>query len=145
MTSKVKSHSGAKILLAGCALMALSSAAWADQIHVGYTLAAGASVTVTVPAVNTPVSMTCVNNSSGNRGVGQATLLRVSPAAFLEWVGSDIATGAISTGFSATAGTHIIYCDYTGKLVDVQVLNSSDIQIKNTSTVTMTGELNFVY
>ena len=53
--------------------------------------------------------------------MGQATVLRVNPASFIEWVGMDVANGGTpSTGFSATAGTHIIYCDFS-KEVDLQV------------------------
>src|SRR5450432_4208869 len=130
MFSKVTSHRGAKVLLAGCALMALSSAAWADQTHFDYNLAAGASIAVNVPATNTPISMTCSNNTNGNRGVGQATLLRVSPSAFLEWVGFDIASsGVASTGFSSGPGTHIIWCDF-GQSVEIQVNSDTQILIK---------------
>ena len=76
----------------------------------------------------------------------QATILRVLPQSFLEWVGTDIASGGvISTGFSSTPGTHIVYCDYTGKFLDVQVLSDVAIQLKNTNGGAMTGEINFVW
>ncbi|HTA65505.1 MAG TPA: hypothetical protein VK753_08370 [Xanthomonadaceae bacterium] len=145
MFSNSKYRDIAKVLMAGCAFLGLSSAAWADQTHVAYNIAGGATLAVLVPATNTPVSFTCVQNTEGNRGVGQATLLRVAPASFLEWVGSDIATGAISSGFSSTPGTHIVYCDYIGKYLDVQVLSDTQIQLKNTSGAAMTGEINFVW
>jgi hypothetical protein len=145
MFSKIKSRGIAKVLLAGCAFLAFSSAAWADQTHVSYNVAAGGTLTVNIPATNTPVSFTCSNNTSGDRGVGQATILRVLPQSFLEWVSMDVATSAVSSGFTGTAGTHIVYCDYIGKQVDVQVLSDVAVQIKNTSSAAAAGEINFVW
>jgi hypothetical protein len=74
------------------------TAARADEIQVNYNLAAKkSSDPILIPATNTPVSLTGVQTQVGFRGVGQATILRVAPASFLEWVGMDIASGAIST------------------------------------------------
>ncbi len=85
-----------------------------------------------------------MQNAVGFRGVGQVTLLRTTtPPAFLEWVGVDIATSAVTSGFSSSAGTHIIYCDYTGKTVDMQVRGTSAIQIVNTGAVKATGVITF--
>ncbi len=131
-----------------CCLAALASPANASEKKVTYNLAAGAtSPAIAVPAVDTPVSLTCVQNSVGFRGVGQATLLRVGPAApkFLEWVGTDIATSTITSGFSASAGTHIIYCDYTGKTVDLQVQDANHIVVVNTGSNSATGVITFIW
>ncbi|HTA65504.1 MAG TPA: hypothetical protein VK753_08365 [Xanthomonadaceae bacterium] len=144
MFSKIKSHGVAKVLLAGCAFLAFSSAAWADQTHVSYNVAAGGTLTVLVPATNTPISFTCANNTSGDRGLGQSTILRVAPVSFLEWVSEDVFTHAVSSGYSATPGTHIVYCDFGGT-VDVQVLSDTQIQVKNTAGVAEAGVINFVW
>jgi len=144
MLSQVKILSGAKTLMAGCALLAFSSAAWADQTHYNYNVAAGAATALNVPAVNTPISFTCANNTSGYRGVGQATILRVA-GQFLEWIGSDVATNTLSSNYASAAGTHIVYCSYVDKDVDIQVLSDTQIQIKNSGTVAMTGVINFVW
>jgi hypothetical protein len=125
--------------------VAFSATAHADETQVKYTLAPGAtSNPIAVPATNTPVSMTCTQNAVGYRGVGQATVLRVAPASFLEWVGMDIASSAISSGFSAAGGTHIVYCDYS-KTVDIQVHSATQIQIVNTNTITMSGVVTFIW
>jgi hypothetical protein len=134
-------------LLGAGALMGYTAPAAANEIQVDYNLAAGAtSKPIAIPATNTPVSVTCVQNTVGFRGVGQATILRTAQAPqFLEWVGTDIATAAISANFSNTAGTHIIYCDYVGKTVDLQVQGASSIQIVNTGSSQATGVINFVW
>jgi hypothetical protein len=126
--------------------MVMSAPAFANEFQLTLNVAAGAtSVPIAVPGINTPVSVTCVQNSVGNRGVGQATILRVSPAAFLEWVGMDIAnSGVPSTGFTSGAGAHIIFCDFS-KLVDLQVASATQLQIKNTGAGTQSVVINFVY
>ena len=140
----------ARRFLAGLAFVSLAGVAApasADQSHVKYSVPAGStSKAIVVPAYNTPVTMTCVQNTSGFRGVGQATILRVLPPSFLEWVGTDIANGGtVSTGYSSSPGTHIIYCDYVGKTVDLQVNNATSIRIVNTNSSTATGVIQFVW
>jgi hypothetical protein len=137
------------ILLAGmCGIAALVNPACASEKKGTYSVAAGATgKAILVPATDTPISVTCVQNAVGFRGVGQATLLRVgsTPPNFLEWVGTDIATTAITSGFSATAGTHIIYCDYVGKTVDLQVQDANHVQIVNTGGSNATGVITFTW
>ena len=96
--------------LAGAAI--LSSMVSANEIQVPFNLAASAtSPAITLPGVNTPVSVTCANNQQGDRGVGQVTMQRGSLSQDLRWVGIDQASGAVSAAFNQPAGTHIIYCD----------------------------------
>ncbi len=138
---------GAAFVLSASIVSLLAGPAMANQIQVTYSLDPGAtSAPIAIPGGNTPVSTSCVQNAVGYRGVGQATILRVVTNApfFLEWVGLDIASAAISTGFSATPGTHIIYCDFS-KLVDLQVESPNNIQIVNTSSIKMSGVINFVW
>jgi hypothetical protein len=134
-------------VLSLCAIAVVARPATANEIQVDYNLAAGAtSKPIAIPAFSTPVSVTCVQNGVGFRGVGQATVLRTAAAPqFLEWVGMDIATSAVSANFGNTAGMHIIYCDYTGKTVDMQVQSASSIQIVNTGSQTASGVINFVW
>ncbi len=137
---------GLACLLGACAIGALSAPAFASEKSFAYNVAAGATgKPIVVPAVNTPVSMTCTQNQVGFRGVGQATILRIgaTPPQFLEWVGMDIATTAVTSGFSASAGTHVVYCDYVGKTVDLQVRDQNSIQIQNTGSSTATGVITF--
>jgi hypothetical protein len=133
----------ARITLA--ALGCLAGSAFADQTHVTYNLAAGASKAIVVPAVNTPVQMSCATTTSGQVGVGEATIARsVAGEFFLTWIGFDLHTGAISRGFSSTPGAHIIYCDDIGQ-VDIQVLSATQIQVVNQSVGGRAGVVMFVY
>ncbi len=135
-------------LVGMCGIAALVTPACASEKKATYSVAAGATgKPILVPATDTPISVTCVQNSVGFRGVGQATLLRVgsTPPNFLEWVGTDIATSTITSGFSATQGTHIIYCDYTGQTVGLQVQDANHIQVINTGGSTATGVINFTW
>lgn len=126
------------------ALACLAGSAFADQTHVPYSLAGGASLVVSVPGVNTPVQMSCTQNTIGNVGEGQATIIRSTTDELLDWVGIDYFTGAISRGFSATAGTHIIWCDFAGE-VDIEVSSAGAIKIVNASSATQTGVIMFVF
>lgn len=144
MSSTKKCLGYAQILLAVGALVALSPAARADEIQVHFSVAAGAtSHQILIPVANMPVSLTCASNTPGYRGVGQATILRVSPNAFLEWVGMDIATAAISAGYSGTNGDHMIYCSYTDQYLEIQIHSDTAIQVKNNSPIPMTGIITF--
>jgi hypothetical protein len=133
----------AQIALAA-ALTCLAGSALADQTHVTYTLAAGASKVIPVPAVNTPVQMSCTQNTVGTVGEGQATVIRSTTDNLLDWVGFDYYSAAITRGFSASAGTHMIYCDFDGG-VDIEVANASEIQVTNKSSGTQTGVVMFVF
>ena len=134
-------------LAIGLAVMAsLSAPARADEIQSNFNLAAGAtSAPINVPGTNTPVSMTCASNTPGYRGIGQLTLLRPNPNQFLEWVGMDIATAQITSGYSGTLGTHMIYCSYSDEYVEIQVQSDTAIQVKNNSPGPVTGVITWVW
>ena len=126
------------------ALTCLAGSAFADQTHVTYSLAAHASEVFNIPAANTPVQLSCTQNTGGNVGEGQATIIRSTTDGLLDWVGFDYFTGAISRGFSAVPGTHIIYCDFSGR-VSIEVASATSIKVVNNSSGTQTGTLMFVY
>jgi hypothetical protein len=126
------------------ALVCLAGSAFADQTHGTYSLAAGASETFAIPAVNTPVQLSCTQNVFDNVGEGQATIIRSTTDVLLDWVGIDYFSGAIARGFSATPGTHIIYCDFRGQ-VSIEVASATSIKVVNNSSGTQTGTLMFVY
>jgi len=109
-----------------------------------YSLAPGAnSVAHTVPA-NVPVLVMGVCTSLGVRGVGQVTLLHI-PSSFLEWTGLESPFGAsITNGYSGTAGTHIVYIDYSHQ-VDIQVASSDTIRVHNGSGALRTGNVTLVW
>lgn len=145
MNSKIKPiriHR-AQIALAA-AFTCLVGSAFADQTHVTYSLAAGATRAINVPASNTPIQVSCSQNAIGNVSVGQATIIRSTTDNVLNWAGFDNFSNAVSRGNSATPGAHIIYCDLIGQ-VDIEVLSATEVQVKNTTLTTQSGVVMFVY
>jgi hypothetical protein len=111
---------------------------------VTYNLAAGASSSAVNPVESVPVLVMGVQNNLGYRGVGQVTLLHV-PSSFLEWTGIESpASAAITSGFSGTAGTHIVYLDYS-HLVDIQVASTDTFIIHNANTIAMAGVVTLIW
>jgi hypothetical protein len=109
-----------------------------------YNLAAGASSAAIAPVTNQAVLILGVQTTLGYRGVGSATILSV-PASFIEWVGLESpASGAITQGFSGSAGTHILYLDYSSQ-VDVQVAGPDTILIHNGAASARTGSLKLIW
>ncbi len=139
------------LLTAGVALTTLSvgmhateAASTPNAARVKYNLAGGASSGTLTPASSTPVLVMGVQNSLGYRGVGQVAMLHV-PSSFLEWTGIESpASAAITSGFSGTAGTHIVYLDYS-HLVDIQVASTDTFLIHNANTITMAGAVTLIW
>lgn len=141
-----------RLLLAGfVAVVALNIGMHATQsittpnaTKVTYSLAAGASSAAVNPAESTPVLVMGVQNNLGYRGVGQVAMLHV-PSSFLEWTGIESpASAAITSGFSGTAGTHIVYLDYS-HLVDIQVASTDTFIIHNANTIAMSGVVTLIW
>jgi hypothetical protein len=111
-----------------------------------YNLAAGAVSAAIAPATNRAVHVMGVQTAVGNRGVGFVELLvtNVAPL-FVEWVGLESTAGAaITQGFSAVAGTHIVYIDFA-HTVDVEVNTASTIRIHNANAAAQTGSLTLIW
>jgi hypothetical protein len=140
------------LLLTGfVAVVALSIGVHATQTitapnasKVTYNLAAGASSAAVNPAESVPVLVMGVQNNLGYRGVGQVSMLHV-PSSFLEWTGIESpASAAITSGFSGTAGTHIVYLDYS-HLVDIQVASTDTFVIHNANAIAMSGVVTLIW
>ena len=115
-----------------------------NAAKVSYNLAAGASSTAVTPAESVPVLVMGVQNNLGYRGVGHVSLLHV-PSSFLEWSGIESpASATITSGFSGTAGTHIVYLDYS-HLVDIQVASTDTFIIHNANSSSMSGIVTLVW
>lgn len=109
-----------------------------------YNLAAGASSAAVTPAESVPVLVMGVQNNLGYRGVGQVSMLHVA-SSFLEWTGIESpAAAAITSGFSGTAGTHVVYLDYS-HLVDIQVASTDTFIIHNANTISMSGVVTLIW
>jgi hypothetical protein len=139
------------LLAGGVAVVALSIGVHATQtitvpnaLRVTYNLAAGATSAAVNPAESVPVLVMGIQNNLGYRGVGQVTMLHV-PSSFLEWTGVESpAAAAITSGFSGTAGTHILYIDYS-HLVDLQVAGTDTFYIHNANTIAMAGQVTLIW
>jgi hypothetical protein len=113
-----------------------------------YNLAPGAVLNIPVPMSNLPVSVTGTCTTPGFRGVAGDTLLRTAVAPlFLEWVGLESAwpgVQAITKGFSATPGVHIVYLDWQ-HLVDIVVANAASIRVHNSAAGPRQGFVTLMY
>jgi hypothetical protein len=115
-----------------------------NALNYSYNLAAGAYSGAITPASNQAVLLIGSQTALGYRGVGMATILHV-PSSFIEWVGLESPyNAAITQGFSGSAGTHILYLDYS-HLVDVQVASTDAIRIHNGNSIAMTGNLELIW
>ena len=98
-------------------------------------------------AAYVPVQLmgTCI--TSGVRGVGHVSLLRI-PSQFLEWVGQNStgsAAGSTTHGFSGTAGTDIVAIDYANQ-VHVEVGSTADtFRVANSSGAARQGYLTLIW
>ena len=115
-----------------------------NESVVSYNLAAGASTAGITPIANAPVLVQGVQTTVGYRGVGHVSMLRV-PSSFLEWTGLESpAAAAITSGFSGTKGTHIVYLDYS-HLVDIQVDTTDAFLIHNGNSIAQTGVVTLIW
>lgn len=130
----------------GAALaMGLATSARADQTHVTVTVPAnGHSTPISIPIADSPVSMTCSQKVVNNVGLGSATIIRSTTDNLLVWMGYDMVTKAVSANYSATPGTHIVWCDYFSH-VDVQVSSTTAIQLVSNNSTPLTVTIMFVY
>jgi hypothetical protein len=142
---------GSLILAAVVATLTLSVVVHATQVittpnaaFFTYSLAPGANSAPVTPVANQSVLVMGVQTASGYRGTGHVTLLHV-PSSFLEWVGLESPSGAaITSGFSGTAGTHIVFLDFIHS-VDIQVNTPDTFRIHNANTITMTGNVTLIW
>jgi len=120
----------------------LDSSDFSRAQKISYNLLPNAvSPPIEVPT-DTPLLLVGNQLEVGFRGVGFVSLLSViNGAAFLEWTGLESTAGsAITQGFSAVFGTHIVFLDF-GHDVDVEVFDATHVQIHNTSGGVRSGNV----
>lgn len=111
---------------------------------ISYSLAAGGISGPIFPAANQSVFVMGNQLAVGFRGVGQVTLLRI-PSSFLEWVGLDSTSGAaITQGFSGTAGTKIVFIDFSHQ-VQLEVASTDSFRVHNLSTGSRFGNVTMIW
>jgi hypothetical protein len=113
---------------------------------ISYNLAPGANSGAIAPATSRGVILVGTQLEVGNRGVGQATILvpAVAPQ-FIEWVGLESpSAAAITSGFSSTPGTHIVYLDFV-HTVDVEVNSATTIRVHNGNAGIQSGNVTLIW
>jgi len=113
-----------------------------NAAFISYSLAPGANSAVITPATNRWVLVGgCCTTI---RGVGQVSLLHY-PGAGIEWVGLEsFGSAAITSGLSATAGTHIVSIELN-HLVDIQVASADTIVVHNGAASTRAGNVTLIW
>jgi hypothetical protein len=123
------------------------SASFTRTTVVPFNLAAGAvSGSISIPA-NRPVFVMGVTNTSGERSVGQATLLR-APGALIMWTGLEsvayFVNSSITSGYSSATGGHIVFLDYS-HLFAIEVSGPDSVRIHNGAGDARSGTVTFVW
>ena len=115
-----------------------------NAVFVSYSLAANTNSAPITPATNKSVLVMGCCTSTGDRGVGQVSLLHI-PSTFMVWVGLESqASAVITSGFNGTPGTHIVWIDRL-RFVDIQVASADTIKIHNAAATTRAGNVTLIW
>jgi hypothetical protein len=111
------------------------------------------SANVAIPVVDVPVHMMVSGVTNGSfPGIAEATIIRNTHAAALQWVATDYYANynsssgypSISVGLSSTPGTHILFADDNGNL-GLEVANATEVKVDNMQNVTEGVCLTFMW
>jgi hypothetical protein len=135
----------AAAVLAGCILASDANAAnmfttsVANAITYEYDISPGQSSPLILIPPNTPVLLSGTANTAGERGIAFVVVLSApnGPSPLMEWNGLESPSpsnlkGEITTGYSTTPDTHIVFIDWAHQ-VDVEVASTKQVKIKNES------------
>ena len=115
-----------------------------NSAFISYSLAASANSAAITPATNRSVLiMGCCTTVTG---VGHVSLAHF-PSTGMIWAGLESYHGSPSTitsGFSGTAGTHIVYIDGDDG-VDIQVAGADTIRVHNGAAATRAGNVTLIW
>src|SRR5437588_11174951 len=115
-----------------------------NAAFISYDLAPSENSAPITPATNRSVLVMGCCTTLSDQGVGQVSLLHI-PSAGMTWVGlGSFSPAAIAQGADATAGTHIVYIDFSHS-VDIQLASADTILIHNGSTGTRAGNVTLVW
>ena len=139
---------GSLLLAAVVAILTLSVMVHATQVittpnaaSASYSLAPGANSANITPAVNMPVMILADQTATvchcDNVGSSHMTVVNSTIDGELVWNGFESNRGGLTSGFSPTAGTHIVFTDFA-HLVDLQVSNATSFHVHNSSASTST-------
>ena len=148
---------GSLFLAAVVAILTLSVMVHATQVittpnaaSASYSLAPGANSANITPAVNMPVMILADQTGTvchcDNVGSSLMTVVNSTIDGELVWNGFESNRGGLTSGFSPTAGTHIVFTDFA-HLVDLQVSNGTSFHVHNSSasTATYNGNVTMIW
>ena len=121
-----------------------------NAAFISYSLAPGANSAPITPASNRSVLVMGCCTSTNDPSLGQVSLMHVpsipgSTVGFIEWVGLEsFGSAAITSGLSATAGTHIVSIELN-HLVDIQVASADTIVVHNGAASTRAGNVTLIW
>jgi hypothetical protein len=124
-----------------------------NSLVVGFSVAAGGNSGGITPPPSVPVSVTAVDTTSGFRGVGHLSLLRIA-GNFLEWVGLDSPNTALGTsgginGYGpgsggSPVGTTMCRIDFSHSVV-LQLASGDAFVVHNGGSGTHTGVVTLIW
>ncbi len=115
-----------------------------NAYFVGYYLNPGQDSSPIYPPTYQAVNIMGVQTALGYRGVGSVTMLRIT-SSFLEWVGLESPYSAsITSGYSGSAGTHIVYLDFSHQ-VDLRVSTPDSFVVHNASGSVRYGNVTMIW
>lgn len=127
---------------------AAETAATANRAATTYKITPGESSGNITPAVNMPVMILADQTGTvcGCDDVGSTlmTVVHSTVDGELVWNGFESNGGGLTTGFSPTAGTHIVYVDWS-HVVDLEVTNATSFHVYNAGSETANGTVTLIW
>jgi hypothetical protein len=117
-----------------------------NAAFISFNLAGGANSATITPATNKSVLIMGCTTRISFPAVGQVSLIHI-PSNIMAWVGVESFNGStakVIQGLSATAGTHIVYIDFSN-LVDIQVASADTIRVHNGDVNTLAGNVTLIW
>ena len=116
-----------------------------NAAFISYNLAPSASSAPITPASNRSVLLMGCCLTGPYQGSAEVHLVHF-PSIYIEWFGLETTTTAtVTSGFSNTAGTHIVWLD-TQHVVDIQAASADTILIHNFQVAdAVTGNVTLIW
>ena len=119
-----------------------------SRLSVTYKLAPGANSANITPVANTPVMILADQTGTvcgcDNVGSSLMTVVNSTVDAELVWNGFQSNGGGLTSGFSPTAGSHIVFIDF-GHEVDLEVSNATSFHVHNAGSSTYNGNVTLIW
>jgi hypothetical protein len=119
-----------------------------NRLSYPYKVAPGANSGPITPASNIPVMILAdqigTDCDCDNVGSSLMTVVNSSNDHELVWNGFESDGGGLTEGFSPSAGTHIMYIDFS-HVVDLEVSNATSFHVHNAGSETYNGTVTLIW